>query len=249
MLTIILLTTVAFVAGFIDSISGGGGILTVPSLLLAGLPPHVALGTNKFMSTSGTAMALFNFGRNGKALWRIAIYGVPFALIGSALGARLVLSFNPETLGKMILVLLPIAVIFTLLPKKTAYEKSTFSGTELHFKIPCIGFFIGLYDGFFGPATGSFLILALYGMLHMNLVHASATAKIFNLAANVAALVTFIISGVINYSFAVPMAVANIAGNYLGSHLVIKKGQAVVQYALIVSFLLLFSYLMWRFTQ
>lgn len=159
------------------------------------------------------------------------------------------LTFNPETLGKIILILLPIAVIFTLLPKKSSYEKSTFAGAELYFKIPCIGFFIGMYDGFFGPGTGSFLILALYGVLHMNLVHASATAKIFNLAANLAALITFIASGVINYQFAIPMAAANIVGNYLGSHLVIKKGQAVVQYALSVSFLLIFSYLVWRFTQ
>lgn len=247
LVTIILLSAVAFIAGVIDSIAGGGGLLIVPSLLLAGFPPHITIATNKFAATFGTGVALLNFHRGKKIVWKIVAYGIPLSLLGSFLGAKLVLVFDTEIVGKAILILLPIAMAITLIPKKDGIKEREFTAFDLYGKIPVIALLIGIYDGFFGPATGSLLILAFYGLLNMNLVHASGTAKVFNFASNLAGLVAFIFAGTINYAIGLPMLAASIGGNYLGSHIAIKKGAVAVKIFLVVSLVILLGSLIWQY--
>lgn len=244
---ILILSAVSFLAGFVDSIAGGGGLILLPAVLLAGIPPQNALGTNKFGSTFGTGVALINFVRNNKVIWRIATVGVLFTLTGSFLGTKTILLFSNQVVGKIILILMPLAVFGALLPRKERVLSETFSKWDLYLKVPLICFSIGFYDGFFGPGTGSFLIIAFYVMVGLNLVQASATAKVFNFISNIGALSLFLIKGKVLFWLGVPLAIANVIGNYLGSMLAIKKGAQLVKVFLMISLTVLFISLVWKY--
>jgi uncharacterized membrane protein YfcA len=238
---IIALAIASFLAAFIDSIAGGGGLILLPSLLVAGIPPQLALGTNKFAAMFGTGTALSNFIRNKKVIWKIAFIGIAFSLVGSALGAKAILLFNQETIAKIIMALLPITAIVTFIPKKQLKTKETsFSKANLFFHVPFICLTIGFYDGFFGPGTGSFLIFFFYVFLGLHLVNSSAVSKVFNFSSNIGAFIAFAVAGKVLYTVGIPIAVANIAGGFLGSHLAIRKGQKLVKFFLIMAFIILF---------
>lgn len=243
----LILSGVSFLAGFVDSIAGGGGLIMLPALLLAGIPPQHALGTNKFGSAFGTGVALVNFICNKKVIWKIAMVGVVFTLTGSFLGTKTILLFSNQIIGKIIVILLPLAVLGTLAPRKERSFNEALSEWDLYLKVPLICFSIGFYDGFFGPGTGSFLIIALYVMLGLNLVQASATAKVFNFGSNIGALTIFLLEGKVLFWLGVPLAIANIIGNYLGSMLAIKKGSQVVKAFLLVSLTILCASLVWKY--
>jgi len=246
-LIIAALSCVSFAAGFIDSIAGGGGLLLIPALLVAGVPPQSALGTNKFASVFGTGIATINFIRNKMVVWKIAAFGVAFSLLGSFLGSRAILVFSDATVGKIIVFLLPVAVAVTLVPKKPREGEWELSGARLLLAVPLICLCIGFYDGFFGPGTGSFLILAFYLLAGLDLVRASATAKVFNLASGVSALTVFLFGGKVLFEIGVPLAVANVAGNYAGSALAIKRGSKVVKTFLVVSLSIAFVSLLLKY--
>jgi uncharacterized protein len=237
----------SFLAGFVDSISGGGGLLLMPALLFAGLPPQTALGTNKFANTIGTSFALMNFIRSKKVVWRIAAIGIIFSLLGAFLGSKAILIFSNETIGKIIVVLLPLAILGVFIPKIKRVSAEDLLPKDLYIRVIPTCLVIGFYDGFFGPGTGSFLIIAFYLFLGMDLLQASATAKVFNLASNVGALVVFLYEGKVIFLLGLPLAFANIAGNYLGSTLALKVGVKVVRAFLLVSFAVLFISLFWKY--
>ncbi|MTV49252.1 TSUP family transporter [Heliobacillus mobilis] len=243
----VILSAVSFVAGFVDSIAGGGGLLLLPALLFTGLPPQTVLGTNKFASTFGTSFALVNFVRSKKVDWRIVSVGIAFTLLGAFLGSKAILYFPNDQVGRMIVFLLPFAMAITLIPQKVRKEHKEPSTQELLKKVPLICFSIGFYDGFLGPGTGSFLIMAFYIFLGLDLVMASGTAKVFNLASNVGALIVFLLEGKVLYLLGLPMALANITGNLLGSTLAIRKGTNLVRAFLMTSFGLLFITLVWKY--
>lgn len=246
-ITILLLCGMSFLAGFIDSIAGGGGLILLPSLLVAGLPAPFALGTNKFASLCGTATALLNFVRNGKVIWKIAACGLPFSLAGSVLGTRAILCFDQNTIAKIILFLLPFSAIVTFMPRKQLKTSGAdFSKMNMYFHIPLFCLIIGFYDGFYGPGTGTFLICGFYAFLGLHLINASAIAKVFNLASNVGSFITFALDGRVLYELGLPLAAANILGGYLGSVLAIKRGQALIKVLLLVVFGILFVTLAWR---
>lgn len=238
----------ALAGGFIDAISGGGGLLTIPALLITGVPPHYALGTNKISACVGTAISLFNFARHGMVAWKMVAWGLPFSLLGSWLGSLLVLYLDSALLGKVLVALLPIAMLGTLLPagkgKNLIQEEG---GYRFWLLLPIVCLSIGCYDGFFGPGTGSFLILLLHWCLRMNLIGASATAKAFNLGSNVSAAVTFIWHGTIIWSLGLLMAACFMIGNALGSSFAIHAGSGAVRKFLIVSLALLLATLIWRY--
>jgi uncharacterized membrane protein YfcA len=247
--TTIILSLVSFLAGFIDSIAGGGGLLLVPSLLLAGLPPQTALGTNKFAATIGTSIALLNFIRNRKVVWKIAVYGIAFALMGGFSGSKAILSLDNRIVGKIIVFLLPVAALAVIYPRKAQprEKRDHFLRFDLFLKIPMICFSIGFYDGFFGPGTGSFFIICFYLFLDIDLLQASATTKVFNFLSNLGALVLFLFEGKVVLLLAIPLALANIAGNMAGSHLAIRKGAKVVRVFLLISLSGLFTSLVWQY--
>ncbi len=244
---IILLSLMSFLAGFIDSIAGGGGLILIPSLLLAGIPPQAALGTNKFAAIFGTSTALANFMKNGKVIWKIAGFGLAFSVIGSVIGTKAILYFDQNTTTKLIVMMLPITAIVTFLPKRQLKTSiSDFSKRDLYLYTPLLCLIVGFYDGFFGPGTGTFLIFGLYIFLGLHLINASAISKVFNLASNVGSFVTFAFANKVLYDIGIPIAISNLVGGYLGSILAIKKGQRFIKISLLIVFGILFITLIHR---
>jgi uncharacterized protein len=244
---ILLLSGMSFLAGFIDAIAGGGGLILMPSLLVAGIPPQLALGTNKFAGMSGTMTALMNFVRGRKVIWKIALVGLGFSVIGSVLGTRAILHFDQATAAKIIIFLLPVPAIMIFLPtKQLKTSAAEFSTINMYLHVPLLCSVIGFYDGFFGPGTGTFLIFGFYAFLGLHLINASAISKVFNLASNVGSFVTFVLAGKVLYSIGIPIALANMIGGYFGSSLAIKKGQEFIKIVLILVFIILFMTLVIR---
>lgn len=246
-LLLIFLSAAAFFAGFIDSVAGGGGLISLPATLLVGMPPHLALGTGKFMASIGTTAAFFTYAKNGAVAWKIAGIGVAFSFIGSVLGSKTALLVDNAVLGKILILLLPFAALLTFMPVRHGLREKKSGLLALYVATPLLCSAIGFYDGFFGPGTGSFLLLALHFALGLNLIAASGTAKAFNLASNVSSLVIFIISAKVYWIAAIPMALSNMAGNIMGSRMAIRGGPAVVRRMLLVSLGLLFVSLIWRY--
>lgn len=244
--TTLALSGAAFLAGLIDSVAGGGGLITVPAMLLAGLPPQVALGTSKFVASLGTSAALINFARSGLVYWRMALLGVLAALAGSYAGSLAILAVSPEAAGRVVVLLLPFGLAATLFPRR-GRELAEPDERRLKIHAPVVCFAVGFYDGFFGPGAGSMYILAFHFLLGMGLAQASATAKVFNLTSNLGALAAFLLDGKVLLALGLPMAAANIAGNWLGSRLTIAKGAPVVRAFLVVSLGILFVTLAWKY--
>ena len=246
---LIFLFVAAFTAGFVDSIAGGGGLISLPALMAAGLPPHVVLGTNKLQSMCGTFFATINYARKDKILWKAAIIGIPLALLGSALGSKLTLIISIKLLAKILILLLPPATILMVLSRSLMKEKKekALCPVNIFYIVAGVCFVIGMYDGFFGPGTGTFLIVFMVLLCKMPLINASATAKTFNLASNVGSVIVFAIAGKIYYPTAIIMAVANIAGNLVGSNLAIKKGNVLIQRFVYLAIAILFVYLIFNY--
>lgn len=231
LLTLGIVCPLVFLAGLIDAVAGGGGLISLPAYMVAGLPPHFATGTNKCSSTFGTLFSTFRFMKNKKICYYSAITSAIAALIGSYLGARLNMLVDEKYLSYMLIIVLPVIAVF-LLVKKDFGDISRVEGRAT-WKVVSLsilsGFVIGGYDGFFGPGTGTFLILIYTGLIGFDLVTASGNAKIVNLASNVAALITFAIGGKIIWSIGVPAALFGIAGNWIGSGLALKGGKKIIK--------------------
>lgn len=226
---IIGLTAIAGLAGTIDAIAGGGGLIQIPALLLTGLPPQIVLGTNKCISTLGTSIAAFSFWKKKKLFLPVIFHGIIFSLLGSFLGSKLVLLVPQEILGKVMIGLLPLGMITLFLKKPKTTTHTTLSAKEKWVKIPLICISLGLYDGFFGPGTGTFLIMGFYILCQRELLESTANAKIFNLASNVGALAIFLLHKKVAFGVAIPMGIAAMGGNYLGTHLAITKGHSFIR--------------------
>lgn len=238
---------VAGVAGFVDSVSGGGGLLTLPTLLVAGVPPQMALGTSKFSNTFGTGVAVFNFAKKKKINWALVAHGLLFMLAGSLIGSRCVLFLPQSWVGKIIICLLPFGVVSLFFNRNQDHPVYPLTWQDKWLSVPLLCLGLGIYDGFFGPGVGSFLILGLFICCKRSMLESTANAKVFNVTSNFGALLMFIWHQKIIFSLACIMAVFNIVGNYLGSHMAMKKGAGFIRTCLIASFLLLLLVLMIRF--
>ena len=232
-----------FLAGFLDSIAGGGGLISLPAYLFAGLPMHNAIATNKFSSTFGTAISAYRFIKSGNISLRSAFASVIGALAGSYTGARLALSLEEKYLQYFLIIVLPVIAVFILTRKNFGKDDTAKELPESKIVVLSVisGFIIGAYDGFFGPGTGTFLILVYTGIIGFNLKTASGNAKIVNLASNVTALITFIFSNKVIFLVGLPAALCGILGNWLGSGLAIKKGSKVIKPFIIIVMILLFG--------
>lgn len=228
--TIILLCMAGFLASFVDSIAGGGGLISVPAFMLAGLPPHMVLGTNKFSATAGSFTSSLQFIKSGKANFKLLKYLIPFTFIGSMLGVRAVLHIDQKFLNVLVLILIMFIGIYTLFSKSLGL-KDNFQG--LTNKNIILGIFLalslGFYDGFFGPGTGSFLVFGFINIFGFNFVSSSANARILNFVSNVTALVLFALSGKINYSIGLPVALSMIIGAKLGTTVALSKGSRLIK--------------------
>jgi len=232
-----------FLAGLVDSIAGGGGLLSVPAYLAAGLPPHFALGNNKFSSSFGTLFATLRYQQHGMIDVRVALLSAFFALIGSFSGSSAVLLLSPDFLRVLLVVLIPIVAVLTLANRSLGRENHSHRQTRRRkYSLAALAaLLLGFYDGFFGPGMGMFLILFFTLALKYDFVTANANTKVVNLASNIAAVVTFIIHGKVIFAIGIPAAVAGIAGNLLGAKLVIRRGGALIRPVFIFTLLLLFG--------
>lgn len=240
---ILVVCPLAFFASFVDAIAGGGGLISLPAYLLTGMPAHFAYGSNKFSACIGTFFSVARFLKSGTINLKVAIRSAIFALIGSGLGAQLALFLSDHFLRLTMVVLLPFIAIFVLFNKKNTGDESTFSTLSNQKAVvlsALIGFSIGMYDGFFGPGTGTFLILAYTALMGFDFKTACGNAKIVNLASNFAALVVFILAGKVLYVVAIPAALFSITGNWIGSGLAIKKGAKFIKPVLVGVLILLF---------
>ena len=226
---VLLISVGVFCAAFVDAIGGGGGIISVPVYLLAGLPTHNALGTNKLSSCLGTAASTLRYIKNGFVDWPLAVPSVVFALVGAYFGTRLQLMVDDASLPYLLLLVLPV-VAFILLKQKSFPE----SRGEMAFALRAAivwsaSLVIGLYDGFYGPGTGTFLLLIFCNLAKLDLRSASGNVKIVNLSSNIGALATALAAGTVLVPVGLIAAVFSIAGHYLGAGVTIKNGAKIVK--------------------
>lgn len=224
----LLLFTTSFFAGIVDAIAGGGGLICLPVLLSLGLPPHLALGTNKFQGTVGTLTSSYSYYKAGLLNLKILYKGLLLGFIGTLLGSVTAQMISNQILEQVIPFLLIIIFIYMIKSPKTGIEDRPALLSEHLFYI-LFGFGLGFYDGFFGPGTGSFWIFALTYCLGYNLQKASAYTKVFNMKSNVIATACFALGANINYKFAICMAIGQFLGGRLGSHLAITKGAHLIR--------------------
>ena len=244
MIEILTLCGFAFVAGLVDAVVGGGGLIQLPALLI--MLPQTAiasiLGTSKFVSIAGTTIAVQQYAKQQKIEWQNTIPAMVTAFIFSFLGARVTSLLNPSLMRPVILGLLIAVAIYTFNKKDFGlFQISKLSRSQQWLYSVAIGCVIGFYDGFFGPGTGSFLIFAFVGIFGYSFLAASASAKVINFATNLAAILYFAATNNIIYFLGIPMAICNILGAFVGTKLAIKNGSQFVRklFLIIVSLLIL----------
>ena len=237
-----------FLAGLIDAIAGGGGLISLPAYWSVGIPPHIALGTNKFSSCFGTIFSTINYFKAKMIDIPVAVTSAAFALLGSWLGASTALHVSAGVLNYLLVILIPVVTIISLISRNMGFTNQSHllkKGYLLSLG-SLAGLTIGFYDGFFGPGTGTFLILIYASLMHYNFVTANGNTKVVNLASNVAALITFAVSGHIFLPLAIPGAICGITGNILGSKLVILKGNKLIKKVFILALLLLLGRILYN---
>jgi len=233
MLTLLALCCFAFLAGFIDAMVGGGGLIQLPAFFI--LQPHLSLvqtlATNKTASFFGTSVSAYRYIKRVDIDWKHLTPAIVAALIGSFSGALLVSFIHKEQFMPFIICVLILVLVYTMLKKELGLhhvDKSLSRNRYLFYAIGTGGI-IGLYDGLIGPGTGSFLIFAFVVLFGYNFLHASANAKVINVVTNIAALVFFFIKGNIIWEIALPVGAANMLGSYAGSHIALKKGSSFIR--------------------
>ncbi|PRA82086.1 TSUP family transporter [Microbacterium sp. MYb66] len=233
---LLLVVIAAFCAGWIDAVVGGGGLLQLPALLLIpGISPVQALATNKLASVFGTATSSATYYRRAKPDIRTALPMAAIALIGSFGGAAVATVLPPAAFKPIIVIALLAVALFTAFrPQMGAATQLRFHGRRHHIMAGAAGLGIGFYDGMIGPGTGTFLVITLVALLGYDFLQASAKAKIVNLATNIGALLLFIPHGAVLWLLGGILAVANVAGSYLGSRMAISKGTTFIRVVFLV---------------
>lgn len=222
----------AFAAGFIDSVVGGGGLIQIPALLinLPFTPLPTLFGTNKIAALSGTMISAIQYSRRIKFDYRLLLFVSFFSAVASFAGAKVVSYVNVSVLKPVILIILIIIAIYTFIKKDLGtIQTNSFTVTKKIIYGSCIGLIVGFYDGFFGPGTGSFLVMGFVVILGFEFLQASAYSKIINCITNISALVVFIRQGNFLLELAIIMALCNIAGSIAGTKMALKKGNRFVR--------------------
>ncbi|MBU1176144.1 MAG: TSUP family transporter [Alphaproteobacteria bacterium] len=232
-LTLATLGGVGLVAGFIDAIAGGGGLISVPALLSAGLPPIATLATNKMQSVVGTTIAALTFGRKGFFALRQMVLPIAATFAGAYLGALSVKQVDTSLLASVVpAALVLIALYFLVSPRLTDSDRAARLGFAVF--VPITGFLIGFYDGLFGPGTGSFFTLAFVSLFGLGVTRAAGHTKLLNATSNYAALALFIPAGDVVWSVALTMAAGQLAGGYLGALTGIRFGASIIRPLVVV---------------
>nr|WP_216675764.1 TSUP family transporter [Brevibacillus sp. HB1.3] len=228
--TIVLLAVFGFVAAFIDSTVGGGGLISLPALLGLGMPPYLALGTNKLAGTISSATSSYTFIKNGKFDKKLMLILFPVSLIGAYFGAKTVLFVPQEFLKTLVVIMMALIFVYTLFNKRFGQDSNYKGLTKftLGIGIP-FTFLIGFYDGFFGPGTGSFFVFLMVLLFGYDFVIAAGNGRILNLASNISALFVFTLEGKVVFMTGLIMGIAMLLGANLGAKMAIKTGVRYVR--------------------
>lgn len=244
MTEVVALCTFAFLAGLVDAVAGGGGLIQVPALfaVFPSVPPALLLGTNKFSAIAGTTIATLRYGWSVPIRWRSVLPAAGIAGLGAVMGAKAVTLVDPEMIRPLLLLILGGMAVYTLvrpkLGERSAAKTPLKSEGALFFAVA--GTF-GFYDGFFGPGAGSVLMFALVRLFGHDFLSAAATTKVLNLSTNFGALVLFIATGNVLYAVALPMAAFNVIGGFLGAHLAVRRGSRFIRAVFLVVLTLLIA--------
>ena len=223
-----------FLAGFIDAIGGGGGLISLPAYLLAGLPVHNAIATNKLSNACGTALATWKYIRRGLVNWRLAVPTVLAAVAGSFCGANASMAVEEAVMGTLLLIVLPVAALVVLRSRSFSEEGELVPDRRTWATALLSALVVGLYDGFYGPGTGTFLIIAFTAFAHVPLKNANAHAKVINLTTNLTSLAVFLTGGQVVFLLGLAGAVCNMAGNLLGAELALKRGAGITKPVILI---------------
>ena len=244
---IIIVCIAAFVAGFIDAVVGGGGLVQTPAMLITFPQAPVAslLGTVKIPSFCGTAVSAYAYSKRIDIRWRLVAWIALAAFSSAMFGSYMVSVLNNSILKPIILVVLVVVALFTYARKSLGQQHAEIPFAQALWKGIIAGLLIGFYDGFIGPGTGSFLVLVFIAIIGHDFMHASAHAKIVNLATNFASILYFGATGNIMFHLAIPMAVCNMAGGWAGTRMALLKGNKFIRYfflAVVAATILRFAY-------
>ena len=228
-----------FLASFMDAIAGGGGIISIPTYLIAGLPAHMALGTNKVSAGIGTIASAARFVKTGYVDWVLALPSVGLALIGSHFGTSLQLMIPEVYLQYLLLLVLPVAAFVVLRQRTFPETAGEISRRRRALIVLLASLIVGAYDGFYGPGTGTFLLLIYCNLAKMDVRTAGGNVKLVNFASNVGAFVTSLRSGQVFLALGLIGAVTSLLGHFLGAGLAIKNGSKIVKPTVIIVLILL----------
>lgn len=229
MINYLIICPLLFLAGFIDAIAGGGGLISLPAYMFTGLPVINCIATNKMSSSMGTTIATVKYAKGGFIPWKIALFCIPCAFGGSAIGANIALILSDEIFKIIMLIILPLTGIYVITRKDLSSNKEPRSFTAMVIVAMLIAFVIGIYDGFYGPGTGTFLILLLTTFGRMKLQEANGLTKVINYSTNIAALTVYIINAQVVLPLGIIAGCFNIAGNYLGASKFTSGGTKIVK--------------------
>jgi uncharacterized membrane protein YfcA len=236
----VLVFSLVFLGGFVDSAAGGGGLISLPAYYLAGLSPAYAAGSNKLSAFAGTFTATLKYANSKQIKWNVATVALGASFIGSFFGAELFKIIPEKTISIIVLVVLPIMALLILSKNKRKKEVKNAKNTKYSILLAIIiGLCTGIYDGLIGPGTGTILQLLFANVMGFNALLASGSARLVNLGSNIGALISLISQGRIIYTLSIPAALFGVMGNWLGANLALKKGERFIQGLIIVVLCLL----------
>ncbi len=242
--TFLIVCPLVFLSGFVDAVAGGGGLISVPAYMIAGLPAHTSIATNKLSASMGTTLATFKLGRAGNIPWKKAIICIVAAIFGGSLGAKLALMVSADLFMKLMLVIIPVTAVYIMRTKsmdRPANEEVEDADSIKYVILAAvIAFVIGVYDGFYGPGTGTFLILLLTGVAKFKLGEANGTAKAINLTTNLSSLVVYLMNAKVLIPLGLTAGLFAIVGNYIGVNLFMDKGAKIVKPLMITVMVIFF---------
>jgi len=239
--TFLIVCPLVALAGLVDAIGGGGGLISLPAYLIAGLPPHTCIATNKMSSTFGTALATMRFMKAGLVNFKLAVPAVAAAIIGSSIGAHISLILPEEVMKYVLVVVLPVSA-FLVLNKKLFNDEGSDTVTldkRTYLTAMAAALIVGIYDGFYGPGTGTFLIIAFTIFAKLDIMTANAQAKVINLTTNVTALAIFLINGQVLLPLGIAAAASNMVGGYIGAGLAMANGAKLAKISILFVLFLL----------
>mgnify|MGYP001393519746 CR=1 FL=1 len=236
----VMICPLVFLAGMVDALAGGGGLISLPAYMIAGIPVHQAIATNKLSAGMGTAVATAKYIKNGYVRWKIAIFCAVCALLGSSAGARLALMIEDGIFKRIMLLIIPLTGFYIMRSKALESGKPELPFGRMLAVSMVSALVIGVYDGFYGPGTGTFLMLLLTGVAHLKLTEANGLTKVINLSTNLAALTVYLLNGKVILLLGGVAGIFGIAGNYIGTCFFDKKGAAFVRPVMILVLVIFF---------